>query len=138
MTTKTAQANRKYFAGIGRRKTAVAQVRLWEQGKGMVTIGERALADVLPDAELQHLVLAPLEENNLTKQFDVTVVVRGGGKRGQAEAIRLGIARAIEKHTPELRKPLKASGYLKRDARIKERKKPGRKRARRSPQWSKR
>ncbi len=136
-TTKTAPKGT-YIYAVGRRKTAVAQVRLYP-GKGHVTInGERPLTEYLPDQELQRIVLSPLTENNLDKNYDVTVLVRGGGKHGQADAIRLGIARALEKQTPELRKPLKASGYLKRDARKKERKKPGKKRARRSPQWSKR
>ncbi len=137
-TTKANKTERKYFYAVGRRKTAIAQVRLWEGGKGEITVGAKKLAEYLPDEELRTIVLAPLEEHNLSKNFDVTILVRGGGKRGQAEAIRLGIARAVELHTPELRKALKASGYLKRDARIKERKKPGKKRARRSPQWSKR
>lgn len=137
MTTKTAPKGT-YIYAVGRRKTAVAQVRLYP-GKGAVTInGQRPLTEYLPDPELQRIVLSPLTENNLDKNFDVTVLVRGGGKHGQADAIRLGIARAVEKHAPELRKPLKVAGYLKRDARIKERKKPGKKRARRSPQWSKR
>lgn len=138
MTTKAATKDRKYFYAVGRRKTAVAQVRLYEHGKGECTINGKKLDEYLHDAELQKIIFSPLEENALAKSFDITVVVRGGGKKGQAEAIRLGVARGIEKHTPELRGALKVAGYLKRDARKKERKKPGLRRARRSPQWSKR
>lgn len=136
--TRETKESRKYIYAIGKRKTAVAQVRLFAKGKGEVTINSKKSTEFLPDFELQGKILSPLKLVGLDKKVDILVLVKGGGKRGQAEAIRHGIARALEKLDKELRKNLKVAGFLKRDARIKERKKPGLKRARRAPQWSKR
>lgn len=133
-----AQAEKKYFYGLGRRKEAIAQVRLYEKGTGDITINDRPFAEHLPHALWQQIVVDPLAETNLREEFDITVHVEGGGFKGQAESIRLGIARALLEYNEALRAPLKARGFLSRDSRIKERKKPGLKRARRRPQWSKR
>lgn len=127
-----------YIYAVGRRKTASAQVRLMKGGKGVITVNEKKLEEYLPVKELQEAVKSPLTKFDMDKNTDVSVIVSGGGMRGQAEAIRLGIARAMLKDDEDMKKTLKVEGYLTRDARVKERKKPGLRRARRSPQWSKR
>ncbi|MCX6745465.1 MAG: 30S ribosomal protein S9 [Candidatus Parcubacteria bacterium] len=98
----------------------------------------KKMNEYLPDSQLQEIIIAPLKLTNLLNKTDLTVLVRGGGKRGQADAIRHGIARALNKYDLSLHKTLKVAGFLTRDARIKERKKPGLKRARKAPQWAKR
>lgn len=128
----------KYISAIGRRKSASARIRLTAKGKGEIIINNQQLKQYLPDLELQKLIKAPLKIADLEKSADISVLVKGGGKKGQAEAIRLGISRALDKLDKDLHKKLKVSGFLKRDARVKERKKPGLKRARRAPQWAKR
>lgn len=128
----------KYFYAVGRRKTAVAQVRLIPKGKGEIVINHKKINEYLPDTQLQEIILAPLKLTNLLNKTDLTILVKGGGKSGQAEAIRHGIARALNKYDLNLRKTIKVAGFLTRDARIKERKKPGLKRARKAPQWAKR
>ncbi len=133
-----AQEAKKYFYGLGRRKAAIAQVRLYEKGTGDITINDKTFVDYLPHAIWQQIVLDPLVETNLREEFDISVKVVGGGFKGQAESIRLGITRALLEYNTALRGPLKAKGFLTRDPRVKERKKPGLKRARRAPQWSKR
>lgn len=119
------------IATVGRRKRAVARVRL-TPGSGTLTVNDRLLS--APDLVMEE----PLVLTGLTGKFDITVKVVGGGVSGQAGAIRHGIARAILKHDPETRLVLKKAGLLTRDPREKERKKPGLKRARRAPQWAKR
>jgi small subunit ribosomal protein S9 len=136
--TEKIVTKRKYHYAVGRRKSAIAQVRIWEKGKGEVVINDKKMNDYLPDLLLQQIICAPLKLTGFDTKVDVTVVVRGGGKRGQAEAIRHGIARALQLIDLNLHKTLKVAGFLTRDARIKERKKPGLKRARRAPQWQKR
>lgn len=131
-TTPKTPATRTYVYGTGRRKTAVAQVRLYEQGTGKVTINDTAVA------EPNSLYMAPLVLVGKGNAFDISVKVNGGGFQGQLEAIRHGIARALVKSDEALKPTLKKSGYLTRDPREKERKKFGLKGARRSPQWSKR
>lgn len=139
MAEKPSTKNKdKYVYAVGKRKRAIAQIRLFEKGKGEITINQKSAKEYLPDFELQEMILAPLKLVDLDKKTDISILVKGGGKKGQAEAIRHGIARALDKLNNELRKTLKVAGYLKRDARIKERKKPGLKRARRAPQWAKR
>lgn len=128
----------KYIEAIGRRKEAVARVRLHHGGSGTIMINERELSQYLPLETLQQTVTSPLRETGMEQVFDVTVRVVGGGIHGQADGIRLGIARALVEFNPEFRSTLKKAGYLRRDQRVKERKKFGRKSARRSPQWSKR
>ncbi|MBM5789489.1 30S ribosomal protein S9 [Candidatus Parcubacteria bacterium] len=132
------EAKTQFIETVGRRKAAVARVRLHHGGSGKVTINDRAFEAYLPVAILQKSVLSPFEQTGTQGIFDVTVHVQGGGIRGQADAVRLGIARALVDFNPEYRTSLKKLGFLSRDARVRERKKFGRKSARRSPQWSKR
>jgi small subunit ribosomal protein S9 len=137
---KTKEANKvldKYYFAIGRRKTSTARIKLFIKGKGEITINGKKSQEYLPDYVLQESINAPLKLVNLAKA-DAIISVNGGGKRGQTEAIRLGITRALIKYDKNLRKTLKVAGFLHRDPRVKERKKPGLKRARRAPQWQKR
>lgn len=122
---------------VGRRKRASARARL-EVGAGQITVNGRSYNEYFPSFEQQNIVTAPLSAVGRDKNYNISIKVLGGGKRGQAEAVRLAIARALVKWDEELRKALKSQGFLTRDARIKERKKFGLKKARRAPQWSKR
>jgi small subunit ribosomal protein S9 len=122
---------------VGRRKRASARVRI-EKGEGKITINGQELKVYFPYFEMQDTVKFPLKVLAKEKDLDVSVKVNGGGKKGQSIAIQQGIARALVKWNEEFRKALKANNLLTRDARIKERKKPGLKKARRAPQWSKR
>ncbi len=131
-------ASNKYTETIGRRKEAVARVRLHQGGTGKILINERTIETYLPTQVLRESVVAPLRETGMEGVFDISVHVAGGGVRGQADSIRLGIARALIDFNPEFRCVLKRNGFLSRDARVRERKKFGKKSARRSPQWSKR
>ena len=131
----------RYFAGVGRRKTAVARVRIFEEtseGERDVMVNDRAFKDYFPTQTLQGLALAPVRSVGLENRFRVSVRVRGGGVSGQAAAMSLGLARAIVAFNAEHRPLLKSGKFLSRDARKVERKKPGLKKARRAPQWSKR
>jgi small subunit ribosomal protein S9 len=125
------------FPGTGRRKTAVAQVRLLT-GTGKVRINGRALESYFPVESLRTNALAPLTLTSNTDKFDVVVNVKGGGPNGQAGAVRLGIARALIKADANLRPALKSGGLLTRDSRMKERKKYGQPGARKRYQFSKR
>jgi small subunit ribosomal protein S9 len=128
----------KFWQGVGRRKTAVAIVKIFKEKEGPFLVNERPLEKYFPLFELQKTAKAPLELLKLENKFKVLALVNGGGLSAQAEAIRLGLARALVAFKEEFRKKLKKAGFLKRDPRIKERKKPGLKRARRAPQWQKR
>lgn len=133
-------ATKNYVEGIGRRKTATARVRLTPAKETTVHVnGEKALADYFPHTALQDTVLSVLgvEEAGI-EHYEVTAHVNGGGLSSQAEAIRLGIARALVKEKADRRSVLKPLGFLKRDPRSVERKKFGLRKARRAPQWSKR
>ena len=121
----------------GRRKEAVARVRL-VPGTGNFDINGRTLDDYFPTRVHRMVAVAPLRLLGREKDFDVIATIRGGGIAGQAGAIRLGIARALLDLDPEVRAQLKAEGYLRRDAREKERRKYGLKKARKAPQYSKR
>jgi small subunit ribosomal protein S9 len=121
----------------GRRKRAVARVRL-RDGAGVITVNKRPLADYFPSATHQMLITEPLRVTNTAETYDVDVTMDGGGVSGQAGALRLGIARAIVELDPEQRAALKRAGFLTRDAREKESKKYGLKKARKAPQYSKR
>jgi len=134
----TFEPSGKYIRTIGRRKRSVAQVRVYEGGSGRVIINERELKEYLPVDILQMAVMAPFVTTGTEEKYDVTVKVKGGGIRGQADSIRLGIARALIEINPDYRPALKVLGFLSRDSRKKERKKYGLKGARRAPQWSKR
>jgi small subunit ribosomal protein S9 len=127
-----------YFEAVGRRKTAVARVRIMTKGEKEIIVNEKPYKEYFKDPFLQEVVLAPLKKINLLGKFRITVKVQGGGFTGQAEAIRHGLARALVKFNPDFKKRLKKAGFLTRDPRERERKKPGLKRARRAPQWSKR
>jgi len=129
----------KYFEAVGRRKTAIARVRLYPEDKklGFIVNG-KVSQDYFGTDELATVANAPLRKTKLTEEFGVTVKTEGGGPAGQADAVRLGVARALVKFDEELRLRLKKSGYLKRDPRAKERKKYGLKGARKAAQWSKR
>ncbi len=125
------------YWGTGRRKTAVARVRL-VPGNGNIIINDRDVQDYFNRKSLIQDLMSPLEVTNTTDNLDVLVNVNGGGLSGQAGAVRHGIARALLEVDGDYRKPLKDAGYLTRDSRMKERRKYGHKKARKSPQFSKR
>ncbi len=128
-----------YFGAVGRRKTAVARVRIYPKAtKKEFLVNEKDYKNYFPTFETKEITLAPLKLINLEDKFSISVKVKGGGFHAQAEALRHGLSRALVKFNPEFRKRLKKAGYLTRDPRMRERKKFGRKRARKSPQWSKR
>lgn len=127
-----------YYEGIGRRKEATARVRIYPGGEGNIVVNDRPLEDYFSrPMDIIHL-RAPLEVTETEGRYDISVLVNGGGIKGQAGAVQLGIARALLKADPDLRPPLRHGGYLTRDARVKERKKPGLKKARKAPQYTKR
>jgi small subunit ribosomal protein S9 len=144
-----------YYEGIGRRKRSTARVRLYtaphqalpaagdlEAGQagagGEVIVNGKPAADFFPRMGDLERVLEPLHATGLAGSFFVSVLVKGGGVTGQTDAVRHGLARALVKSDPELRSVLRKGGFLTRDARVKERKKPGLKRARKAPQYTKR
>ena len=126
------------YWGTGRRKKAIARVRLIPGGNGTIIINDRTFEDYFPQGTLQYIVKQPLVAVDVETKYDVFVNVIGGGYTGQAGAIRLGIARALLEAEENSRPTLKAAGFLTRDPRAKERKKYGLKKARRAPQFSKR
>jgi small subunit ribosomal protein S9 len=125
-------------AAVGRRKQAIARVRI-APGSGTITVNGRSFEDYFPNKLHQQLITDPFTVLNLTDAYDVIVRVSGGGPSGQAGAVRLGIARSLNEIDLENNRPtLKKAGFLSRDARVKERKKAGLKKARKAPQYSKR
>ncbi|GAH34887.1 unnamed protein product [marine sediment metagenome] len=126
-----------YVWGTGKRKCAIAQVRLFP-GKGEVIVNDKPYQEAFPRVEHRHMIEHPLLATDTMGKFRVTVKVNGGGRSGQAGAIRHGIARALAKENELFRPMLRKEGLLTRDARIKERKKYGLKRARKAPQYTKR
>jgi small subunit ribosomal protein S9 len=122
---------------IGRRKTAIARIYM-KEGSGKITVNKREMESYFPTATLQYVVNQPFEITNTANKYDVNVNLDGGGFKGQAEALRLAISRALCKIDPELRKALKEKGLLRRDPRMVERKKPGQPKARKRFQFSKR
>ena len=132
----TDQSDRVMYWGTGRRKTAVARVRLVPGDGQLVINGKAGNLHLQFNAGYLSVTRAPLETLGLENDYDILVNVRGGGLTGQADAIRLGVARALCQLDPENRKPLKTEGYLTRDPRSKERKKYGLKKARKAPQYS--
>ncbi|MDO8668109.1 MAG: 30S ribosomal protein S9 [bacterium] len=128
----------KFIGTVGRRKTATAQIRLYQNGSGSMTVNGMKADQYFKEEELFSIINQPLKLTGLIKDFNLTILVSGGGRKSQAEAVRHGIARALLEFNPELRASLKVKGWLERDARKKERKKPGLKKARRAPQWAKR
>ncbi|PIQ67773.1 30S ribosomal protein S9 [Candidatus Uhrbacteria bacterium CG_4_10_14_0_2_um_filter_41_7] len=127
-----------YVQAIGRRKEATAQVRLYPAGTGKFSVNDKELKEYFHTAATQEIAALPLIGVGKTETVDITVRVLGGGMKGQADAVRLGVARALVKMDEELKAAIKATGLLTRDARVKERKKPGLRKARRSQQWRKR
>jgi small subunit ribosomal protein S9 len=128
----------RYYEGVGRRKAATARVRIYPGGDGNIVINDRPVDEYFSRLmDVIHL-REPLELTNTQDHYDISVLVTGGGIKGQAGAVRLGIARALLEADPELRPPLRRGGFLTRDARVKERKKPGLKKARKAPQYTKR
>ncbi len=126
----------KYIEAVGRRKTSIARVRVTMASKQHIVVNDKESHDYFPLASLQNIVKEALAAK--TEKYKVTAVVKGGGIHAQAEAIRLGIARALASQGHEERGALKKLGFLKRDPRSKERRKFGLKKARKAPQWSKR
>jgi len=133
-TTKTKQH---YYPGVGRRKAAVATARL-ESGKGEIMVNQTPLKAYANNATLEAIIKQPLELVGKQKDVNVSIRVSGGGKTGQVEAIRLAIARALNAMSDDFHATLRKAGFLTRDARVKERKKYGLKKARKAPQFSKR
>lgn len=127
-----------YYEGVGRRKTATARVRLWTGGNGSVVINDKPAAEFLPREGDLDIALEPLRVVGQEASYNVTVRVNGGGVTGQRDAIQLGVARALLKIEPEWRNALRQNALLSRDPREKERKKPGLKRARKAPTYTKR
>jgi small subunit ribosomal protein S9 len=127
-----------YYEGIGRRKSASARVRLFPGGTGNIIINDKDGRDYLPREGDVEIFLLPLTDLGQENAYDITIKVNGGGVSGQRDAIQLGVARALLKIDPDLRPRLRAGGYLTRDSREKERKKPGLKRARKAPTYTKR
>ena len=131
------KAEKKYYYGTGRRKDAIARVRLIE-GTGKITVNGKDLDEFFGLETLKTIVRQPLNVTNTESKYDVIATVKGGGFTGQAGAIRHGIARALNAANIEFRPALKSNGFLTRDPRMKERKKYGLKKARKAPQFSKR
>lgn len=138
MAAKSSAKKKVQYWGTGRRKKAVARVRIMAGGSGTITVNKRSLDDYFPLDTLKLIVNQPFAETDTAGKFDVIVNVRGGGYTGQAGAIRHGISRALCNVDSTYRPALKKAGFLTRDPRMKERKKYGLKKARKAPQFSKR
>ncbi|HBY98510.1 MAG TPA: 30S ribosomal protein S9 [Chloroflexi bacterium] len=131
-------AENRYFYAVGRRKTSAAQVRLYPEGTGRIVVNEKPAEEYFTRPQDLNALFAPLQATGHEGSFDITVKVTGGGITGQSDAVKMGIARALLKYDEELRPTLRRGGFLTRDPRAKERKKPGLKRARKAPQYTKR
>lgn len=127
-----------YVRAIGRRKAAIAQVRFYKRGSGRIVVNGKDWKEYFGVPAHRDRILSPLVKTSMQETADIEVKAIGGGRRGQSDAISLGIARALISMDATLKPVLKAHQLLTRDARIKERMKPGHRKARRSPQWSKR
>lgn len=134
---ETVEFSGKYIKAVGRRKRAIARVRLFETGKGIIIINSHRAVEYFPGEGL-NLITQPLKVTGHGRDFNFSVIVKGGGKHGQIDAVRLGISRAILAFDPATKEALKVNGFLVRDSRRVERKKAGLKKARKAPQWSKR
>ncbi len=132
------ETTKKYIETVGRRKTSVARARLTPSAKSSFVVNDKSVEEYFKVAEQVAIATDAITKTPLAQKFAVTVLVKGGGVNGQAEATRHAIARALVDFDLNLRKDLKKAGYLKRDPRAKERRKFGLKKARKSPQWSKR
>lgn len=127
-----------YVYGVGRRKGAVARVRLYPKGSGSFMVNGKSVESYFPHFEYQKIARMPLEALSAGGIYDISVHVHGGGMHGQSGAVRLGLARTLVAVNHDFKTTLRSLGFLTRDPRVKERKKPGLKRARRAPQFSKR
>ncbi len=134
----TIEAKTKYFEAVGRRKTAVARARITPATKQSITVNDKDVTAYFVTTEMQSIAESAFTQSKIAQKFKVTALLNGGGIHSQAEALRHAISRALLDYDIELRKKLKKLGFLKRDPRAKERRKPGLKKARKSPQWSKR
>ncbi|MFA6428026.1 MAG: 30S ribosomal protein S9 [Candidatus Buchananbacteria bacterium] len=128
----------KYIYAVGRHKGSIAKLKLYTAEQQEILVSEKKLSEYFPTLSLQSFIYQPLKFYPHPEKLKMVYTVSGGGKVGQVKACRLALSRALIELDPELRPALKASGFLTRDSRIKERKKPGLKRARRAPQWQKR
>jgi len=137
MDKKTKNKDR-YFEAVGRRKTAVARVRITEATKADFKVNEKDMDTYFVTKELQNVANEAITKNKIPNKFKISILAKGGGIHAQAEATRLGISRALIKFDTELRAGLKKAGFLKRDPRMVERKKFGLRKARKTVQWSKR
>lgn len=135
---ETTKGTKEYIETVGRRKTSIARVRLYPAGKMTFVVNEKDLATYFPTQELQLIVKVPFTQAKSEGKFKVSVLVKGGGIHSQAEAVRHGISRALLENDGQLRTTLKNAGLLTRDPRMKERRKFGLRKARKSKQWSKR
>lgn len=127
-----------YIYAYAKRKTSSAQVRMYENGTGKIIINGREIKDFVTDPYLIDVLTFPLKYTERLKSVDLSILVKGGGKSGQVDAARSGIARALLKSDESLKGMLRQAGLLSIDARVVERKKPGKRKARKSAQWSKR
>jgi len=134
---KTLVQKTKYIETIGRRKLAIARVRVSKETPGLI-INNKTLEQYFPLLSMQNKVLSPFKETNIENKFFISIKVKGGGVTGQAEAIRLGISRCLAQMNEKIKPLLREKGLLTRDSRVVERKKYGLKKARRAPQWQKR
>lgn len=134
----TATTTKKYFEAVGRRKTAIARVRLFPGTKAGYEVNGKTLEDYFPVKEMQITATEAIAHGKAAEKFHITAKIVGGGISAQSEAMRHGIARALTIYDAEIRGRLKKLGFMKRDPRAKERRKFGLKKARKSPQWSKR
>jgi small subunit ribosomal protein S9 len=132
--------DRRYYEGIGRRKRASARVRIYmdDEASGVFIVNGSDVKEFFPRYGDFDILNGPLADTELAGQADITVLVQGGGITGQTDAVRLGLARALVKYDENLRNVLRSGGHLSRDPRVKERKKPGLKRARKAPTYTKR
>ena len=131
-------AEQQYYEGIGRRKTSTARVRLHIGGTGSILVNDKTGDEYFTREQDNKWMRQPLKVTGSESRYNVTIQVSGGGVTGQADAVRMGMARALSKVDPSLHEVLRRNGLLTRDARAKERKKPGLKRARKAPQYTKR
>ncbi|MEX0910266.1 MAG: 30S ribosomal protein S9 [Candidatus Paceibacterota bacterium] len=136
MTTK--DTKKRYIEAVGRRKEAIARVRITPSSKTTFIINTKTLEEYFPIAELRAIVKRPLSNIEPEQNFSISIVTKGGGIHSQADSCALGLARALVLVNPTWKNDIKKSGLLTRDARIKERRKFGLKKARKAPQWSKR
>jgi len=134
-----AETTRRYYEGIGRRKRASARVRIYmDEAEGAFTVNGKDVKEFFPRFGDYKILSGPLADTDLLGKVDVSVHIEGGGVTGQTGAVRLGLARALVKYDENLRSTLRTNGHMTRDSRVKERKKPGLKRARKAPTYTKR